>query len=210
MSAQWARDQASHPQAKSLTKTSKKWPQAINIWELLAQRTSWNSRFFCEPCCEPWAFSRRTCSETLAEQSAKFLSNSYPEVKGKGIPFDEISLNNFQPCEKVIAVEYHDDVDALEALRLHIDQELMDLSFTSDGGSLGTRDLKKTTSAPDLRNLHLTVKDLETSSVCSVDDLSPRNSPGSVGAVRENGSPSRDGNVKGNMKQSKEWLDTFL
>lgn len=107
-------------------------------------------------------------------------------------------------------MEYHDDVDALEALRLHIDQELMDLSFTSDGGSLGTRDLKKTTSAPDLRNLHLTVKDLETSSVCSVDDLSPRNSPGSEGAVRENGSASQDGNVKGNMKQSKEWLDTFL
>ena len=107
-------------------------------------------------------------------------------------------------------MEYHDDVDALEALRLHIDQELIDLSFTSDGGSLGTRDLKKTTSAPDLRNLHLTVKDLETSSVCSVDDLSPRNSPGSVGVVRENGSASRDSNVKGNMKQSKEWLDTFL
>ena len=164
--------------------------------------------FFSSP--DYWAFSRRTCSETLAEQSAQFLSNSYPEVKVKGIPFDEISLNNFQPCEKVIAVEYHDDVDALEALRLHIDQELMDLSFTSEGGSLGTRDLKKTTSAPDLRNLHLTVKDLETSSVCSVDDLSPRNSPGSVGAVRENGSASRDGNVKGNMEQSKEWLDTFL
>ena len=164
--------------------------------------------FFSSP--DYWAFSRRTCSETLAEHSAQFLSNSYPEVKVKGIPFDEISLNNFQPCEKVIAVEYHDDVDALEALRLHIDQELMDLSFTSEGGSLGTRDLKKTTSAPDLRNLHLTVKDLETSSVCSVDDLSPRNSPGSVGAVRENGSASRDGNVKGNMKQSKEWLDTFL
>ena len=100
----------------------------------------------------------------------------------------------------MIAVEYHDDVDALEALRLHIDQELMDLSFASDGGSSGRREMRKTTSAPDLRNLHLVVKEMETSSVCTVDDLSPE----SVGAVRTNDS------VKGNLKHSKEWLDTFL
>ena len=38
--------QASHPVIKSLTKTSKKWPWASKIWELLAHRTSWNSSLF--------------------------------------------------------------------------------------------------------------------------------------------------------------------
>ena len=102
-------------------------------------------------------------------------------------------------------MDYRDDIDALEALRLHIDQELLDLAFLSDGGSSGLRELKKTTSAPDLRSLHVTVTDMETSSVCTVDDLSQ----GSVGAVR-NGTYYRDNGVNGNLKRSREWLDTFL
>ncbi|KAJ7371061.1 hypothetical protein OS493_028224 [Desmophyllum pertusum] len=74
----------------------------------------------------------------------------------------------YQPCDKVIAVECRDDIDALQALRIQIDQELLDLSFLSDGESIGRRELTKSTSAPDLRNLHLTVTDMESSSVCSV------------------------------------------
>ena len=36
----------SHPPTKSLTKMSKKWPCMSKMWELRAQRTSWNSTFF--------------------------------------------------------------------------------------------------------------------------------------------------------------------
>ena len=112
-------------------------------------------------------------------------------------------LDCLQPCEKVIAIDCSDDVDALEALRLQIDQELLDISFLSEGESLGRREVKKTASAPDLRNLQINVTDLETSSVCTVDDLSQ----GSVGVARS-GDAQR--NVKGNLKLSKEWLETFL
>ena len=44
--AQRVRFQANHPQTKSLTKMSEKWPQAREMWELITQRTSWNSRVF--------------------------------------------------------------------------------------------------------------------------------------------------------------------
>lgn len=98
-------------------------------------------------------------------------------------------------------IDCRDDVDALEALRLHIDQELLDLSFLSDGESVGRRELRKTTSAPDLRNLHITVADLESSSICTVDDLSQE----STGAVRSSKHYSDN-----DVKHSKEWLDTFL
>ena len=104
-------------------------------------------------------------------------------------------------------MDCRDDIDALEALRLHIDQELLDLSFLSDGGSSGRRELRKTSSVPDLRNLHITITDMETSSVCTVDDLSQ----GSPAAVRtRNSAFHRDSNTKNNLKHSKEWLDTFL
>ena len=108
-------------------------------------------------------------------------------------------------------MECRDDIDALQALRIQIDQELLDLSFLSDGESIGRRELTKSTSAPDLRNLHLTVTDMESSSVCSVDDLSQ----GSVGAVRFLGtstssSENRNGFVIVDVKRSKEWLDTYL
>lgn len=92
-------------------------------------------------------------------------------------------------------MDCNDDVDALETLRLHIDQELLDISFLSDGESLGRRELKKTSSAPDLRNLN----------VCAVDDLSQ----GSVGAVHS-GVTQRSNDPRTNLKQSKEWLETFL
>lgn len=114
-------------------------------------------------------------------------------------------VDSLQPCEKVIGVGCNDDIDALEALRLHIDQELLDISFLSDGESLGRRELKKTASAPDLRNLNVTVRDMETSSVCAVDDLSQ----GSVGAV-QSGVTQRSNDPRANLKLSKEWLETFL
>ena len=98
-------------------------------------------------------------------------------------------------------MDCRDDIDALEALRQHIDQELLDLSFLSDGGSLERRELKKSTSAPDLRDFHITVTDMESSSVCIVDDLSQESS----GAVR-----SSTHQPYGDVKQSKGWLDTFL
>lgn len=108
-------------------------------------------------------------------------------------------------------MECHDELDALKALRTQIDQELLDLSFLSEGESLGQRELRKSTSAPDLRNLQVTVADIESSSVCSVDDLSQ----GSAGAVRFLGtSSSSSGNPNGfvpmDVKRSKEWLDTYL
>ena len=43
------RVQAIHPLTKSLTKTNKKWPWVSKMRELLAQRMSWNLRFFFEP-----------------------------------------------------------------------------------------------------------------------------------------------------------------
>lgn len=108
-------------------------------------------------------------------------------------------------------MECRDDIDALEALRMQIDQELLDLSFLSEGESLGQRQLTKSTSAPDLRNLQVTVADMESSSVCSVDDLSQ----GCTGATRFLGtSSSSSGNPNGfvavDVKRSKEWLDTYL
>ena len=36
----------SDPLTKSLAKTNTKWPRAGKTWELLSQRTSWNSSFF--------------------------------------------------------------------------------------------------------------------------------------------------------------------
>ena len=76
---------------------------------------------------------------------------------------------------------------------------------------MGQRKLRKSTSVPDLRNLQVTVADMESSSVCSVDDLSQ----GSAGAVRFLGtSSSSTGNQNGfvavDVKRSKEWLDTYL
>lgn len=108
-------------------------------------------------------------------------------------------------------MECHDDVDALQALRIQIDQELLDLSFLSEGESLGRRELRKSTSAPDLRNLQVTVTDMESSSICSVDDLSQ----GSAGAARflgtsRSGSENQNGFVPMDVKRSKEWLDTYL
>ena len=108
-------------------------------------------------------------------------------------------------------MECRDDIDALKALRMQIDQELLDLSFLSEGESLGQRELTKSTSAPDLRNLQVTVADMESSSVCSVDDLSQ----GCMGATRFLGtSSSSSGNPNGfvvvDVKRSKEWLDTYL
>lgn len=132
----------------------------------------------------------------LTDDHAETLSHPYPEGRTFENPI-------YQPCEKVIAIDCSDDVDALEALRLQIDQELLDISFLSEGESLGRREVKKTASAPDLRNLQINVTDLETSSVCTVDDLSQ----GSVGVARS-GDAQR--NVKGNLKLSKEWLETFL
>ena len=109
-------------------------------------------------------------------------------------------------------MECHDDLDALKALRMQIDQELLDLSFLSEGESTGQRQLNKSTSAPDLRKLQVTVADMESSSVCSVDDLSQ----GSAGATRFLGtSSSSSGNPNGgfvavDIKRSKEWIDTYL
>ena len=106
-------------------------------------------------------------------------------------------------------MECRDDIDSLHALRMQIDRELLDLSFLSDGESMGQ--VKKSSSAPDLRNLHLTVTDMESSSVCSVDDLSQ----GSLGAARflgpsTSGCKNRNGFVTTDVKRSKEWLDTYL
>lgn len=107
-------------------------------------------------------------------------------------------------------MECRDDIDALRALRIQIDQELLDLSFVSEGESLGQRELRKSTSAPDLRSLQVTVTDMESSSVCSVDDLSQ----GSTGAGQFLGrrlSRGENQNGFGAMdKRSKEWLDTYL
>ncbi|XP_015780393.1 PREDICTED: uncharacterized protein LOC107358288 [Acropora digitifera] len=134
----------------------------------------------------------------LTDKHSESLPDPYPQHRTFENPI-------YQPCEKVIGVGCNDDIDALEALRLHIDQELLDISFLSDGESLGRRELKKTTSAPDLRNLNVTVRDMETSSVCAVDDLSQ----GSVGAVH-NGVTQRSNDPRTNLKLSKEWLETFL
>jgi len=140
----------------------------------------------------------------LTEHHADTLTQPYHEQKTFENPI-------YQPCDEVIAVECRDELDALKALRTQIDQELLDLSFLSEGESLGQRELRKSTSAPDLRNLQVTVTDMESSSVCSVDDLSQ----GSAGAVRFLGtSSSSSGNANGfvavDVKRSKEWLDTYL
>lgn len=108
-------------------------------------------------------------------------------------------------------MECRDDLDALHALRIQIDQELLDLSFLSEGENMGQRELRKSTSVPDLRNLQVTVTDMESSSVCSVDDLSQ----GSAGAARflgtsSSGSGNQNGFVALEVKRSKEWLDTYL
>ena len=98
-------------------------------------------------------------------------------------------------------MECRDDIASLHALRVQIDRELLDLSL-SDAESMGQRELAKSSSAPDLRNLPVTVRDMETSSVCSVDDLSQ----GSLGAELFLGASTSACDVK----RSKEWLDTYL
>lgn len=99
-------------------------------------------------------------------------------------------------------MECRDDIASLHALRVQIDRELLDLSFLSDAESMGQGELTKSSSAPDLRNLSVTVRDMETSSVCSVDDLSQ----GSLGAELFLGASTSACDVK----RSKEWLDTYL
>lgn len=140
----------------------------------------------------------------LKEHHADTLPHPYIEEKTFENPI-------YQPSDEVISVERRDDIDSLNALRIQIDRELLDLSFLSDAESMGQRELTKSSSAPDLRNFHVTVADMETSSVCSVDDLSH----GSLGtecflgantSAREN----RNGFVPADVKRSKEWLDTCL
>lgn len=99
-------------------------------------------------------------------------------------------------------MECRDDIASLHALRVQIDRELLDLSFLSDAESMGQRELAKSSSAPDLRNLPVTVRDMETSSVCLVDDLSQ----GSLGAELFLGASTSACDVK----RSKEWLDAYL
>ena len=53
--------------SKSLHKLRKKWPRTTKMWELLAQKTSWNSTFFFEPCnCQETKCFMHTCCGSIS------------------------------------------------------------------------------------------------------------------------------------------------
>ena len=96
-------------------------------------------------------------------------------------------------------MDCRDELDALEALGLQIDRELLSLAIMQQDPE---PNLRKVSSAPDLRDLNVTISDMELSGMCTVNDLS--HDP--LGVVAEGERPSD----KLYLGDSKEWLDTFL
>ena len=110
---------------------------------------------------------------------------------------DERYYSHPQPCDGITAMDSREELDALEALGLHIDRELRSLAIMQEDEPT----MRKVSSAPDLRGLDVTVSEIEASGVCAVDDLSH---PLAASAV-EPKKPRKSG-----FADSKEWLDTFL
>ena len=98
-----------------------------------------------------------------------------------------------QPSDAVITSDCQSELDGLEALRHSIERQLASLDTTESIGTL--QRLRRFSSAPDILGFcNLTFKELESSSICIVDDLNQQENT----AYRTTDS------------QAKDWLDTYL